>query len=142
MHPYAPACGLYCGACSSMLLHEKESGLSHAAHYIHEYNEGPCPGCVNGAQECEFIRCAREKGVSGCAACPDFPCVMILKFSKDEWPHHIEVIDNLKRIREIGEEAWLSEQAERWSCPDCGGRTHWYQKACTICGAVITSAYS
>lgn len=141
MHPYAPACGLYCGACSSMLLHERESGAADAANYIHEYNDGPCPGCVGGAQECEFIRCARAKGVSGCAACDEFPCSMITKFSKDEWPHHIEVIDNLKRISEIGEEAWLDEQADRWSCPDCGARIHWYQKVCTLCGAGITNAY-
>ncbi|HPE16847.1 MAG TPA: DUF3795 domain-containing protein [Oscillospiraceae bacterium] len=37
-----------------------------------------CPGCRNGGCEektwCKSFTCCREKGLSGCWACPDFPC--------------------------------------------------------------------
>lgn len=135
MGQYVTACGLYCGACSSMLMYEKQNGVSDAAHFICEFNEEPCSGCGRDERtDCEFIRCCREHGVELCAFCAEFPCEMITNFSRDEWPHHIDAVNNLSRIREAGIEAWLAEQHRLWSCPGCGGRTHWYQKKCHTCG--------
>ena len=59
---------------------------------------------------------------------------MIKNFSVDEWAHHIDVIENLDRIKEVGVDTWLEEQKLQWSCSKCGARTHWYQKKCEICG--------
>jgi hypothetical protein len=35
---------------------------------------------------------------------------VIRDFSRDEWPHHKEVLENLQRIKEVGIDQWLSEQ--------------------------------
>ena len=125
-------CGLYCGACSSMVAYDNGVAPSEAGNLP----DDPCPGCGSPEmQDCEFLVCNKEHNVECCAFCSEFPCSMILKFKEDEWPHHIEVIDNLNRIREIGADAWLAEQKKVWSCPECGTRTHWYQTECIICNA-------
>ncbi|MET1160361.1 MAG: DUF3795 domain-containing protein [Thermoprotei archaeon] len=48
-------CGLLCEYCKAYLAKE-------------------CPGCDAHADQCEFIKCAREKNVKICLACRDFPC--------------------------------------------------------------------
>jgi len=134
MHQYFTCCGLYCGACSSMLTLERNQGAPDAAHFVCDYEESPCPGCKGGeTQDCEFIRCCQEHDVSCCAYCNDFPCEMLKRFSVDEWVHHRDVIANHTRIKEIGIEAWLLEQSKQWTCPSCGARTHWYKTSCPLC---------
>lgn len=143
MKRYFTYCGLYCGACSSMLLYDKAMGNIELKDFEVDYEETPCAGCMSGVNsDCEFVICNQQHGTESCAFCPEFPCEMIVKFSKDEWPHHIDVIDNLKRIKEIGIEAWLNEQQGEWSCPDCGKRTHWYQDKCLHCGANWVAKYT
>ncbi len=135
-------CGLYCGACSSMLLHDKSMGDVDLTDFEVEYEESPCAGCASGANStCEFIICNQEHGTECCAFCNEFPCEMIVKFSADEWAHHVDVLDNLKRIKEIGIDAWLGEQKKQWSCATCGSRTHWYQSKCRHCGSTWQCRY-
>lgn len=135
-------CGLYCGACSSMLLYDKSLGDKELQDFEVDYEDSPCAGCASGVNPtCEFVLCNQEHNSECCAFCKEFPCEMILKFSQDEWAHHIDVIDNLTRIKEIGIDAWLSEQEKQWSCPTCGGRTHWYQIKCQHCGATWKGRY-
>lgn len=135
-------CGLYCGACSSKLLHDKAMGDNELKDFQVEYQDSPCAGCASGVNpDCEFVICNQTHGTQCCAFCAEFPCPMIIKFSQDEWAHHIDVIDNLKRIKEIGIDAWLAEQKQQWSCPQCGSRTHWYQSKCCHCGATWACRY-
>ncbi len=131
-------CGLYCGACSSMILREKLDGTPKLEH-LHTYeNEEPCSGCGSeNLQSCEFVQCNLAHGTQSCAFCPEFPCPMILTFKDDEWVHHKTVIDSLERIKEIGLEAWETEQQEYWKCKSCGARTQWYQRACGVCNTPI-----
>ena len=142
MNRYLTCCGLYCGACSSILQKEKEEGNPELEGWVGEFSEEPCSGCGAGEQQsCEFTACCREHQVLTCAFCPEFPCQKIKDFSVDEWPHHLEVLDNLFRMKEIGVEAWLVEQRQKWLCPQCGTRTHWYGANCHKCGAVWEAKY-
>lgn len=134
----AAYCGLYCGACCSMVTNEKQKGDESALEVVTDEQEKPCEGCdATYQQNCEFVQCCRRHRVESCAFCVEFPCAMIVKFSKEEWEHHQVVLDNLRRIKEIGIEAWLTEQKEYWKCPACQSRTIWYQKQCTHCGGEI-----
>jgi len=142
MEKYAASCGLYCGACSSMLTNERHNGAPDASHFVCEYAESPCAGCGDDCRAgCEFIVCCHGRGIDNCAFCPDFPCTMITIFSREEWIHHRDVLDNLSRIKEVGLVAWLEEQRRQWSCPGCGKRTHWYQNRCHSCGAEWSGRY-
>lgn len=133
-------CGLYCGACCSMITHEKSQGDASAMAMETDPKELPCTGCdATYQQNCEFIVCNKAHGTESCAFCPEFPCAMIVKFKDDEWEHHQVVLDNLNRIKEIGIEGWLKEQQEYWQCPKCGKRTQWYQKQCNHCGETIVN---
>lgn len=134
MQKYLSCCGLYCGACSSMMLQEKAEGDPSVANFQYEYAEEPCEGCSQDSL-CQIVTCCEIHDVVTCAFCVEFPCEGIRNFSRDEWPHHKEVLDNLTRMRQIGIEAWLEEMRKTWSCPRCGARTHWYQSKCPACEA-------
>ncbi len=131
-------CGLYCGACSSMIAHEKACGEKRAEGVLISDTELPCPGCDSDYQKnCEFVQCNQRYQTNSCALCSEYPCEMIVKFKDDEWEHHQVVLNSLNRIKEVGEEEWLKEQEDYWKCPECGSRTIWYQKECTNCHAEI-----
>ncbi len=140
MPRYAAYCGLYCGACCSMIIHEKQAGEESALQMETPQGEQPCAGCdAPYQQNCEFIVCNKNHGTESCAFCPEYPCERIIAFSHEEWEHHEVVLNNLNRIKEVGIEQWLQEQKEYWKCPSCGFRTQWYQKQCPHCNAEITN---
>jgi hypothetical protein len=135
MKKYATYCGLYCGACIGRILSEQKEGDSTSLHLKNEDNDTPCSGCGSSElSDCEFVQCNKNHGTECCAFCPEFPCSLLIKFL-DEWEHHKDVIDNLRRIKEIGMENWLKEQKEIWKCRSCGSRTKWYQKRCSVCNS-------
>jgi hypothetical protein len=99
----AAPCGLYCGICS-------------------DFDAGRCTGCTVGEpydESCDIIRCARGRKLETCASCPELPCTLLIQFTADPiWRTHLPCIENLRRQREIGQKAWLEEQAAYWKSED------------------------
>jgi len=100
-----------------------------------------CDGCLGGGlltpycRDCKIRLCAAEKpGVTRCSDCPDFPCSLVTDFNNDGMRHHAEVLENLRRMQEIGLEAWLKKEEERWRCPQCQAPVDWYAQTCFKCG--------
>jgi len=147
----AAPCGLYCGACSIRAGAERGDTqfLELAAAGIAQYLGHPvkaedlnCEGCLADVlaiqcRECTIRDCAVSKGFTRCAECGDFPCPTITAFNNDGMAHHGEVLENIRREREIGIDAWLEEQARRWRCPRCGRPTDWYAAQCYECGSKL-----
>ncbi len=101
-------CGLYCGACGSLVAWEKSQGVASAQPIPLEPGETGCPGCDTPTMaECEFIVCAKAHETDCCAFCAEFPCQLIIDFNNSEAPHHHDVLENLRRARAIGKAAWL-----------------------------------
>ena len=139
-------CGLYCGACTlyrtrrdnnPQRLKEVLQTLSQRGQVATDFE---CDGCLGGGRltpycrECEMRLCAAEKpGVTRCSDCPEFPCSLVNDFNSDGVRHHAEVIDSLHQIQQVGAAAWLKEQQERWSCPQCGIPIDWYARVCFKC---------
>ncbi|HVP56612.1 MAG TPA: DUF3795 domain-containing protein [bacterium] len=129
-------CGLYCGACSFKIAFlESERGhlLSMPAKYD-KYKSARlenCPGCRANDQDsgCKIRNCAKERKLAHCGDCGDFPCKMVAAFSSDGIPHHSEILANLGAIREIGADAWLVHERDRFTC-SCGKRLSWYTRKC------------
>jgi len=146
----AAVCGLYCGACRAYrawqdnnqeLLEEIRQNMASRG-TVANLEDLQCDGCLSGGrltpycQQCQLRLCPDDKsGVTRCSDCPDFPCSRITGFNNDGVRHHAEVLDNLRRLQEIGLEAWLKQEEERWCCPQCQTPVDWYARTCFQCGA-------
>ena len=136
-HPeLATYCGLYCGACAMRngqisntaktlqklldAFHYAEWAPSLAdyvpatKHYpqfegvLEWLTDQSCPTCLGGGGNpaCEIRICAKEKGLVGCWACGE--TANCDKLGAETW-----AVRNCKRIREVGLDAWLVEQAAK-----------------------------
>lgn len=126
-------CGLYCGLCTTcnrlpqraQALQEtmRNDGWEHWGGEIPNFKafwdflsglsaSGESQSCRNencGAPFCTIRKCAREKGVTVCALCADFPCRRIEGLAQG----YGLLKADAARIREIGLEKWIAEQEER-----------------------------
>lgn len=104
-YPTVGCCGIDCGLCPR------------------HYTDGAsrCPGCGGEGFElkhppCGFITCCvKTHGAEVCAQCDSFPCS---RFERETGEHdsfvlHRRVMPNQWRIRDIGLDAFLNEQASR-----------------------------
>lgn len=131
----AAPCGIYCGACRQYLL-SKKNMLEERG-----YKQG-CRGCRIRFKKCAFFRrdCAklRKNEIEFCFECESFPCEKCEKMSNlYQERYSVNIIENLKRIQEIGAEKWLKEQKDLYTCPDCGGEICIHDKECLDCGKLI-----
>ena len=140
-------CGLYCGACSFKLTYE-EKNREHVVAMIsvlpEKYSECEdepieeflCYGCRDERSTdkdgCSIYRCVRHRGLAHCGLCDDFPCGEIVSMDQDKQPHHTGIIDNLKKLRDLGEEQCLTIQEQKWTC-ECGAKRSWYLTTCLRC---------
>jgi hypothetical protein len=94
-------CGLYCGECEA-------------------FQDGRCEGCISRkglclkyTEICKIYSCCVDgRGHRFCSECQDFPCEKFTKFFNTlTW--YNEVVGNLKKIKNIGTERFLEEQAKR-----------------------------
>jgi hypothetical protein len=133
-------CGLYCGACPTMLATENGELEAFAQGGSLTPEELACYGCKSEkvavfCRDCGLKRCAREKGFDFCHQCPDLPCWRVTEFmQEEEYPYHLGVLKNLDVIRQQGLDAWLSAQDNRWRCPACGTKFAWQDEVCRKCG--------
>ena len=144
------ACGLYCGACEMYrAVHDNDKERQETL--IRAFNSRggkftladlECDGCLAGGRlspwcrECKIKDCNKlEHGETICSPdCPDFPCEELTEFA-GQMPHHNEVIDNLRRLKEKGLKKHAEEEEKRWLCPECKTPLAWYHKNCYRCGA-------
>jgi hypothetical protein len=129
-------CGLYCGACPKYL--ETKEGAAPATS-----DQSVCFGCKTDVNpkwclECKIKACAREKNVSFCHECSDYPCSDLEAFKNDSrYPYHQEVTDYMTAIAAEGKEAWLERMKTRWCCPSCKRESSWWDLSCKGCGAGV-----
>ncbi|MCK9332428.1 MAG: DUF3795 domain-containing protein [Candidatus Cloacimonetes bacterium] len=128
---YLCYCGLYCKMCSlvnglpqqAQQLFEtmKEDGWESFGKYEYpdfeafwkvldflKHKDKTCALCQGGCGDpsCEIRICAQNKHLAVCAFCDEFPCAKLESLFK-AYPF---IMENNKRIRDIGIEAWLIEQ--------------------------------
>jgi len=133
----AGICGLYCGACSTYRAYkDKDCTLLKKLSVRSNVSvrRVVCDGCLSTnyrlylppeSRDCDFRKCVKERKVTWCFECAEFPCGRLDSFSRDGRAHHTAVIDNLKEMKSLGVEEWLKVQEKRWQCPSCGKRLHW-----------------
>lgn len=127
-------CGLYCPGC--MFYQNSVSGVKT------ELDPGvfvTCRGCNSPeltpwCAECGIKDCCRERVIRYCLECDEFPCDRLNTFMNDpKYPYHQDVPENMRRLKEIGLEAWAEEQDKKWLCGQCGSRYPWSATECPGC---------
>jgi hypothetical protein len=83
-----------------------------------------CDGCrgsldAHWSSDCKMMLCAKKRGVQYCFQCEDFPCTLLYDFSSDCIPHHRRTVENSRRMKEIGLDAWIEEQKRKGQCVFC-----------------------
>jgi len=127
-HDELAPCGVYCGACPSF-------GKT-------------CLGCASESREqkrtskwtCGIRRCCYDaKKLDYCIECDEFPCrtyrAKLLKshVGDPRFRYRHEIPRIFPKLLKDGVEEFLRHQAERWSCPRCGGRVLFYLYECSRC---------
>ncbi|MFC2027310.1 DUF3795 domain-containing protein [Chloroflexota bacterium] len=85
-------------------------------------NEIPCKGCRQQdgkhyhlpPEGCATLNCIKTKGVEFCCNCNDFPCTLVAPIADKaaQYPHNMKVY-NLCRIKNIGIDRWIEEEAKQ-----------------------------
>lgn len=76
-------------------------------------NEKGTIGILNMTEPCYVYRCNKEKGISFCSYCSDFPCDRLHPYADraSEAPHNTKVF-NLCLIKKMGLESWAETKAQ------------------------------
>jgi len=125
-------CGIYCGACRTYLVLKKDLLK------IKGYKRG-CKGCILQNKKCAFIvrDCPqlRKKEIEYCFECEKFPCQNLKRMDNIYLTrYNVSLLENLKKIKEVGVNKWVGEQAILYTCPECGGEICIHDSECYDCG--------
>ena len=113
-------CGLDCFNCPSYEKNITEEAKKQTAEFLSiPVEETSCKGCRGENGHCIFGpdgRCAtwdciKEKKISFCYECADFPCGLLMPTKQGaSYPHNMKVY-NLCRMKLIGLDGWIEESA-------------------------------
>lgn len=121
-------CGMDCSLCIG---HQREKKKCSGCRATDGSQPKHCQSC--GYAHCEFLV---SGGYSYCFECEKFPCARLKAFSKRYGKWGMSLVQNLKDIQSMGEDAFLARQRGRWTCPKCGGLLCAHEDACQRCGHV------
>jgi hypothetical protein len=75
------------------------------------FSQSQCPTCLNGGgAPCENRKCASKKKLDSCLLCDDYLACENTAYQRDWYPF---VVDNYKRVKEVGFQNYLEEEEER-----------------------------
>jgi hypothetical protein len=114
-------CGLNCAKCDIFQAsHGNEEAMKELLGFFKDVKPEAivCNGCrgpldVHWSADCYFLSCSKKKGFKYCFECNGFPCDRLQAFASDGMLHHKKTVENMKRMKEIGIEAWIEEQKKK-----------------------------
>ncbi len=106
--------------------------------------KNPCPGCrgdnslkTKTRVECRIKNCGKIASGKAkyCFTCDSFPCDR-LKHLDERYrtKYRMSMIENLENISKRGIRHFVSEEKERWTCPECGKMIRVREPECLYCG--------
>ncbi|PKP17360.1 MAG: hypothetical protein CVU05_15665 [Bacteroidetes bacterium HGW-Bacteroidetes-21] len=103
-----------------------------------------CVGCNSDGNKpyhctvCSIKSCEEKKGNEKllCYECIKFPCRRIKSLDKRYIVKYGESpIQNLKKIKDIGIDSFISIEKEKWKCENCGYLLCVHKEVCLNCNA-------
>ncbi len=121
-------CGLNCAQCPIYKASHGDDELQrNLVSWMRENRDSSidyvgCEGCRFSPDDCwtpscAFRECAIENGYKYCFECPEFVCEKLGTFANDGVEHHKRTIDNMKKMKQLGLDEWLSLHDEAKFCP-------------------------
>jgi hypothetical protein len=124
-------CGINCAVCIAYLSNVNDINKKG---FHKKYCEGCLPrgkNCLHMGDSCTKLR---DGLVRFCYECVDFPCRHLKTLDKRyASKYHLNVIENLRSIKEQGMEGFLETERRKWRCPDCGGTICCHNGLCLGC---------
>lgn len=113
------ACGIDCGICELYLSRDNQEIKNHLISVGIPEKILPCDGCNNIDGKCPILptkcatyECAKEKGVTFCSECEEFPCMYFAPtLDKANTPHNVKVF-NLCTIKKEGVENFVQKSSK------------------------------
>lgn len=123
-------CGINCRICIGYLGYLMNGGKRKHA----------CSGCRPKDKSCSWVKkqCSKlaNHELEYCFQCDDFPCDIIKKLDRNyRQKYNMSTIANLKFIMKNGISPFLQQQAEQYTCPNCGHLICVHTQKCYNCGA-------
>jgi hypothetical protein len=106
-------------------------------------DKNTCVGCTNNGNKpyhcrvCSIKLCAEKNGNEKllCDDCVKYPCRRIKNLDKRYTTQYGESpIQNFKTIKEIGLDAFINHEKEKWKCASCGYLLCVHREVCLNCG--------
>ncbi len=118
-------------------------GMNCALCYAYQRDKNRCDGCRSDSIPFEYCRrcviksCKTrlDNGWADCSVC-ERPCQRLKQLDKRyRTKYGMSMLENLAAIRENGIEAFVGQQLQRWTCPDCGVVICVHHGRCMHCGS-------
>jgi len=119
-------CGMSCFNCKMLQAKDdldlrKKAAEKFNLEFDEAYCEGGCrgldgKGSITGLDKaCALYKCTKEKNVTFCYECGDFPCEHLHPYSKNSirMMHNLKIF-NLCLIKEMGLEEWATQKSTRF----------------------------
>ena len=113
-------CGIDCGICELYLSRNNQQLMDFLVSTGIPKEVLPCDGCNNTEGKCPILhnkcatfQCVKEKGISYCSECNDFPCMKLAPTldRADVLPHNIKLY-NLCTIKKYGVEEFTKKSLD------------------------------
>jgi len=148
---YLAPCGLYCGVCA-ILSASKNNDQKFKERLVNVYKgklDGSenlsakdiyCEGCLSDklfmyCEKCDIRDCTKEKGLTGCHECSDFPCRLITEFPLPVGKKVI--LRGVPHRGNFGTEKWVADEEARYLCPACNNKLFRGAKRCNKCKSEV-----
>jgi hypothetical protein len=124
-------CGMNCGVCKAYnaYIHNVPKQRGKVTH---------CTGCLLRAKNCYIKRGCKKLSahkIKICSLCDTLPCKHLAHLDKRYRERYgMSMVENLKELKNVGMEAFLRNQAEKYRCSLCGGVVSVHDKKCYSCG--------
>jgi len=103
-----------------------------------------CPGCRGDDSvksktrvTCRIKNCEKigQGKVRYCFSCGRFPCDRLNHLNERyRTKYGMSMIDNLEHIKKYGIKHFMSNEKERWTCPECSELICVHKPQCLFCG--------